>query len=150
MQKMNVKISVAKNYQFMLSNKAALRPSFSACSSIFKVIILISPNQGNYFENATACRKRTLKTTVATQLNMIFFVEFDMSWIRRYSKMRLKPTLRMIPSFTWILEKNNEGLTWINYFSRMLLDVIISKRLPLYCLAVFVWFLCVRNDLFKN
>jgi len=26
-------------------------------------------NQGNYFENATASSKRTLKTTVATQLN---------------------------------------------------------------------------------
>ncbi len=31
---------------------------FTACSF----------NQGNYFENATACSKRTLKTTVARQL----------------------------------------------------------------------------------
>jgi hypothetical protein len=29
---------------------------------------LIVSNQGNYFENATACSKRTLKTTVATEL----------------------------------------------------------------------------------
>jgi hypothetical protein len=29
---------------------------------------LIGSNQGNYFENATACSKRTLETTVATQL----------------------------------------------------------------------------------
>jgi len=29
---------------------------------------LIGSNQGNFFENATACSKRTLKTTVATQL----------------------------------------------------------------------------------
>jgi len=29
---------------------------------------LIGSNQGNYFENATACSKRTLKTTVATEL----------------------------------------------------------------------------------
>jgi len=29
-------------------------------------------NQRNYFENATACSKRTLKTTVATQLNYVF------------------------------------------------------------------------------
>jgi len=28
----------------------------------------IVSNQDNYFENATACSKRTLKTTVATQL----------------------------------------------------------------------------------
>jgi len=29
---------------------------------------LIGSNQGNYFENAIACSKRTLNTTVATQL----------------------------------------------------------------------------------
>jgi len=31
-----------------------------------KVITLVGSNQGHYFENATACSKRTLKTTVAT------------------------------------------------------------------------------------
>jgi len=36
--------------------------------AIFKVITLIGSNQGNYFENATACSNRTLKTTVATEL----------------------------------------------------------------------------------
>jgi len=29
---------------------------------------LVDSNQHNYFQNATACNKRTLKTTVATQL----------------------------------------------------------------------------------
>jgi hypothetical protein len=29
---------------------------------------LIGSNQGNYFENAIACSKHTMKTTVATQL----------------------------------------------------------------------------------
>jgi len=29
---------------------------------------LVGSNQGNYFENATACSKRMRKTTVATQL----------------------------------------------------------------------------------
>jgi len=38
----------------------------------------LAQNQCNYFENATACSKRTLKTTVATQLylmgaNLLFF-----------------------------------------------------------------------------
>jgi len=33
-----------------------------------KVITLIGSNQGNYFENATACSKRMLKTRVAAQL----------------------------------------------------------------------------------
>jgi len=42
--------------------------AFTACSCVFKVITLIGSNQGNYIENATACSKRTLKTTVATQL----------------------------------------------------------------------------------
>jgi len=34
---------------------------------------LVGSNQGNYFENATTCSKRTLKTTVATQLKRRFF-----------------------------------------------------------------------------
>jgi len=29
---------------------------------------LVGSNQGNYFENATTCSKRTLKMTVATKL----------------------------------------------------------------------------------
>jgi len=35
---------------------------------VFKEITLVGSNQGNFFENATACSKRMLKTTVATQL----------------------------------------------------------------------------------
>jgi len=42
--------------------------AFTACGCVFKEITLVGANQGNYFENATACSKRTLKTTVATQL----------------------------------------------------------------------------------
>jgi len=42
--------------------------AFTACSCAFKVITLVWANQRNYFENATACSKRTLKTTVTTQL----------------------------------------------------------------------------------
>jgi len=42
--------------------------AFTACGCVFKEITLVDSNQGNYFENATACSKRTLKTTVATQL----------------------------------------------------------------------------------
>jgi len=43
---------------------------FTSCSCVFKVITLIGSNQGNYFENATEFSKRTLKTTVATQLKV--------------------------------------------------------------------------------
>jgi len=42
--------------------------AFTACSCVFKVINLVWANQGNYVENAPACSKRTLKTTVASQL----------------------------------------------------------------------------------
>jgi hypothetical protein len=41
---------------------------FTACGIVFKEITLVGSNQGNYFENETACSKYTLKTTVATQL----------------------------------------------------------------------------------
>jgi len=40
--------------------------AFTACGSVFKEITLVGSNQGNYFENATACSKRMRKTTVAT------------------------------------------------------------------------------------
>jgi len=42
--------------------------AFTACGCVFKEIMLVGSNQGNYLENATACSKRTLKTTVATHL----------------------------------------------------------------------------------
>ncbi len=42
--------------------------AFTACCCVFKELMLVGSNQGNYFENATACSKRTLKTTVATEL----------------------------------------------------------------------------------
>jgi len=54
--------------------RAELRQSFSTCARLLhvfafsKVISLVGSNQCNYFENATACSKRTLKTTVETQL----------------------------------------------------------------------------------
>ncbi len=42
--------------------------AFTACGCVFEEIALVGSNQGNSFENATAYRKRKLKTTVATQL----------------------------------------------------------------------------------
>jgi len=32
--------------------------AFTVCNCIFKVITLVGSNQGNYFENTTACSKR--------------------------------------------------------------------------------------------
>jgi hypothetical protein len=41
-----------------------LTHAFTACSCVFNEIISVDSNQGNYFENTTACSK----TLVATQL----------------------------------------------------------------------------------
>jgi hypothetical protein len=41
--------------------------AFTARSFVFKEITLVGSNQGNYFENANACNKHTLKTKVTTQ-----------------------------------------------------------------------------------
>ena len=48
--------------------KTRFRHAFTACSCVFKVITLVGSNHSNYFDNATACSKRTLKMRVATQL----------------------------------------------------------------------------------
>jgi hypothetical protein len=47
--------------------------AFTACGCVFKEITLVGSKQVNYFENATACSKRMLKTTVATQLKAFSF-----------------------------------------------------------------------------
>jgi len=51
--------------------------AFTACNCVFKENTLVVSNQGNYFENATACRKRTLKTTVATQLKVAIHIALN-------------------------------------------------------------------------
>jgi len=48
--------------------------AFTPCGCVFKVITLVGSNQRNYFENTNACSKRTLKTTVATQLKQLQIV----------------------------------------------------------------------------
>jgi len=44
--------------------------AFTACGCVFKEIMLVDSNQGNLFENATACKKRMRKTLIAMQLKM--------------------------------------------------------------------------------
>jgi len=51
-----------------LSCDSRFQRAFTACVSVLKQITLVGLNQHNFFENETACSKRTLKTTVATQL----------------------------------------------------------------------------------
>jgi len=56
----------------IVHTKAALRRAFYTCVYYmrlrFQIITVVGSNQGNYFENATACSKCMLKTTVATHL----------------------------------------------------------------------------------
>jgi hypothetical protein len=47
-----------------------LQHAFTARGCIFKEITLVGSNQRNYLENATSCSKRSMKTRVATQLNI--------------------------------------------------------------------------------
>jgi hypothetical protein len=54
-----------------LSCDSRFQRAFTACSCVFKVITLIGSSQGNYFENATTCSKRMLKTRVTTQLKIL-------------------------------------------------------------------------------
>jgi len=51
-----------------ISCDSRFQRAFTACVCVFKVITLVGLSQRNYFENATACSKGMLKTTVATQL----------------------------------------------------------------------------------
>jgi hypothetical protein len=51
-----------------LSCDSRFEHAFTACVCVFKVITLVWVNQDNYFENANACSKRTLKMTVSTHL----------------------------------------------------------------------------------
>ncbi len=52
--------------------------AFTAGGCVFKEITLVGSNQGTYFENVTACSKRTLKTTVATQLKTLEGIEINL------------------------------------------------------------------------
>jgi len=62
---------------------------FTAYGCVFKEITLVESNQGNYFENVTACSKRMRKTLVATQLYIIFLFPRDIffslgKWSKTY------------------------------------------------------------------
>jgi len=61
-----------KNVRLKLRCDERFTHAFTASGCIFREITLVGSNQGNYCENATAFSKRTLKTTVATQLKLLF------------------------------------------------------------------------------
>jgi len=96
--------------------------AFTACSCVFKLIILIGSNQGNYFENATAWSKCTLKTTVATQLYWLKIIGycyhsvyvFNVSW----------PKVMTLCGFYWINRIVNFGR---NVFLFIFINLIFCK-----------------------
>jgi len=66
---MNEKIvRIIQKFSVKLRCDERFTHAFTECGSVFIVITLVGSNQGNYFENATACSKRMRKTLVATQL----------------------------------------------------------------------------------
>ncbi len=65
---MSKKVFVRLRVQIKLRCEGCFTHAYTACHCVFNEITLGGSYQGHYFENATACSKRTLKTTVATQL----------------------------------------------------------------------------------
>jgi len=61
---------IVLNFLLKLRCNTRFQRAFTACGCFYKVITLVGSNQGNYFENATSCGKRTLKTRVVTQLKL--------------------------------------------------------------------------------
>jgi len=70
---------ISKQTSLKLSYDSRFQRAFIACVCIFKVTTRLWTNQDNYFENATACSKRTLKTTVATQFCITKILKSRMS-----------------------------------------------------------------------
>ncbi len=62
---------IKKILSLKLSCDSRFQRAFTACVFVFEVITLVWANQGNFFENATACSKRMRKTLVATQLKRL-------------------------------------------------------------------------------
>jgi len=64
--------------ELKLSRDSRFQRARTACCCIFKVITLVRSNQGNYFENAIACSKCTLKRTIATQLKLRIVIHLQL------------------------------------------------------------------------
>ncbi len=105
---------------------------FTACVCGFKVIALVWANQGNYFENATACSKRTMKTTVATQLKAVLqhFLRFhNISQLSLFSYFLLfypRSLILSLQSLCFI------SLHFSHYTKRNNFKIIFNKNLTLF------------------
>ncbi len=103
-KQLSLKILMSISLWFKLRCNNRFRRAFTACICIFKVITLVWGNQYNYFENATTCSERTLKTRVAMQLVL---------WLILCKKTSFKVKLRSICSepfdFTLTLKVDTEN-----------------------------------------
>jgi hypothetical protein len=77
---MHKRAAVTQFYFIKLRCDERFTHAFTECVCVFKEITLVGSNQGNYFENATACSKRMLKTTVATELKSAFLNRRAATW----------------------------------------------------------------------
>jgi len=66
-----------RNVSLKLRCDTRFQHAFTAFNCVFKVMTLVWANQRNYFENATTCSIRTLKTTVATQLKRLPWIGIE-------------------------------------------------------------------------
>jgi len=108
--------SMSCDYKLKLSCDSRFQHAFTACVCVFKVITLVGSNQRNYLENATTCSKRTLKTTVATQLKCILVLTSRYLCSHKYSRIKANDrTLfrgRSNKSFEWDLHQSNRSNWW--------------------------------------
>ncbi len=67
--------SAKRLWWLKLSCDSRFQRAFTACSCVFEVLTLVGSNQGNYFENSTACNKRKVKT-VSQRSSICHFCNF--------------------------------------------------------------------------
>ncbi len=86
--------NIERTFTLQLRCDERFTHAFTACNCVFKVITMVGSNQGNYFENATACSKRTLKTTVATHLKRRDQTKYKaIQYVNLLNKIRLLASL---------------------------------------------------------
>ena len=76
--------------------------AFTACCCVFEEITLVGSNLLNYFENAKACSKYTLKTRVATRLKgtskvkMYFCLKLEAILYNEFSLKKYETSLKCL------------------------------------------------------
>ncbi len=97
---------------------------FKSLMNMYKVITLVWVSQRNYFENATTCKKRTLKMRVATQLeSLIHMVQETKTFFF------VKLSLRFFCSILRFVHTAGKNLSKTSFFSSSDSELI---RVPIH------------------